>query len=266
MILISLMIPRDKCIILSREEEQYLIHQYQLKKTETISNKLLLSHYKMIIHTAMKFQKYKIPLDDLIQEGCIGFYIALNKFSPEKNVKLSTYSLYWIKAKIILYIYKNYFVCNLNRSPANQLLFFKLKRLKNQYIPLESNSLAQDEIFESISKELNIDKEKIICINNLLDNHHPVSENIAMQHSIELSPEEKIINKDKLKKCLNKINELKLSKPEKTILNERLLTESNHSFKEIGKKLNLTGERIRQINNNLIEKLKKNEIKELLLS
>jgi len=256
---------RFDCKILSPEEEEETLIEYYQTKNKKLAEKLLLSNYKLIVQTAMKFQNYGLPLEDLIQEGCVGFSLALEKFDINRKLRLNTYALYWIKAYIMFYIYKNFFICRYNSTPTNVKLFYKFRKLKQEFSELGNFDISNDEVLEKISKHLNIGKEHVEQINNLLMNKE--SSNIDSKKSLidpENSPEEKLIEKNKYEYIMKKFQDLKLNDTKKTVFMKYFINPKQETFETLGKELNLSKTKTRQIYNNIVKQISKINHKENL--
>lgn len=244
-----------------KENENNLIKQYQKTKDSKIANDLFLANYKFIVKIAKSFQNYGLPIDDLIQEGSAGFIVSLNKFDSSKANSLRTYSFFWIKAYIINYILKNFSNGTYSITLKNNKMFFKINKLKNKFRNEEINGfyLTEQEILEKVSKELNIEQENVEAVDLLINNSFLSDSYLTKLDSGELSVESKVIEKDFLTKLTKKIEQSNLNKNEKILFYDKILSNEEKTFVEIGKKINLTPGRIQQINVETINKISNNK-------
>lgn len=91
------MIQVSKFPLLSRDEEKQLAIQYKKTKEKKYKDKLINSNLRLVVSIAKNYTHLGLSLPDLIQEGNTGLIIAIEKFDPYKNIKLSTYATWWIK-------------------------------------------------------------------------------------------------------------------------------------------------------------------------
>ena len=80
----------------------------------------------------MRFRNYGLPVADLIQEGCIGLLQAAGRFEPEREVRFSTYAIWWIRAAMQDYVLRNWSIVRTGTTAAQKSLFFNLRRLRNK--------------------------------------------------------------------------------------------------------------------------------------
>ena len=80
----------------------------------------------------MRFRNYGLPVADLIQEGCIGLLQAAGRFEPEREVRFSTYAIWWIRAAMQDYVLRNWSIVRTGTTAAQKSLFFNFRRLRNK--------------------------------------------------------------------------------------------------------------------------------------
>jgi RNA polymerase sigma-32 factor len=225
--------------------------------------KLINCNLRLVIKIASGFHKYWMNnLMDLIQEGNIGLMHALEKFDPEKGVKLSYYASFWIKAYILKFIMRNWKLVKIGTTQAQRKLFYNLKREKEKLVALgfePSSDLLAEAIGVSPAEVEEMD-QRLGGWDLSLDN--PLKSGSNERHidflpSIDPSCIEilaEVGEKELLHKYLDEFRD-GLSKKEISILNLRLLAESPLTLDEIGKIHEISRERIRQIEERLTEKL-----------
>jgi RNA polymerase sigma-32 factor len=111
---------------------------------------LVMAHLRYVVKVSKKYLGYGLPLADLIQEGTVGLMKAVRKFDPDKNVRLVTFALHWIKAEIHEFILKNWRIVKIATTKAQRKLFFKLRSSKKSF-----NWLNRQEI-QQIASDLNV--------------------------------------------------------------------------------------------------------------
>tara|TARA_B100001057_G_scaffold487829_1_gene571165 strand:- start:766 stop:1632 length:867 start_codon:yes stop_codon:yes gene_type:complete len=257
-----------KASILEKEEEFQLINDWRDNKTPKSLQKILHSYLRLAVSYARKYSSYGLPLDDLIHEGVLGIMHALEKFDTSKDFRLSTYASWWIRASIQDYILKNWSVVRTGSTASQKALFFNLKKIKQQINDVSREFMGQDEI-NKVSKMLNVKSIEIqnmesrltggdLHLNQKVDNE---TENDLMSLLADerQNPEEtfeefndKTIKKNYINKALDLLNER-----EKTIIRQRKFREKSITLDELGQKLKISKERVRQIETKALEKLKK---------
>ena len=115
-----------KTPLLSKEEEVVLFKKLNSSDDLEAARKLVLAHLRFVVHVAKTYKGYGLPLLDLIQEGNIGLMKAVKRFDPDKNVRLLSFAIYWIRAEIHEFVIKNWRMVKVATTKAQRKLFFKL--------------------------------------------------------------------------------------------------------------------------------------------
>ena len=252
----------QKYRLLTKEEEQELFKRIREEDDEQARQLLILSNLRLVISTAKKLLGNGLPLIDLISEGNIGLIKAINKFDYDKGHRFSTYAVWWIKQSIKKAI--------INTGRDIRIPSYKYEQLTkvNKVITEYTNRHGEAPSIEYIAKEIELKENKVILLLNefqdVISLNETIGDNIYLEDVIgeDASVEEEMIKEDQLiemRELLEKI----LSDREKKILELRygLYDNKIHTLKEIGEILNITRERVRQIEKKAIIKLK-NHFKE----
>jgi len=250
---------------LTSEEEMEL--GMRLKKSNDLeaAKRLILSHLKLVVKVAKGYSGYGLPQSDLVQEGNIGLMKAVKRFDPERGVRLVSFAIYWIKAEIQEYIVKNWRLVKTATTKAQRKLFFNLRSMKKTLQPLKS-----DEI-NSIAKELNVKPEDVREMeyrfngNEIsLDYGSEESEDdvfrpIAYLKDETPEPSEQMEIDQSEGNSLSSLSKAlsSLDKRSRLILEERWLKDKDAStLHELADKLGVSAERIRQIEQAAMKKIK----------
>ncbi|MBM3360546.1 MAG: RNA polymerase sigma factor RpoH [Betaproteobacteria bacterium] len=250
---------------LTAEEEMEL--GMRLKKSNDLeaAKRLILSHLKLVVKVAKGYSGYGLPQSDLVQEGNIGLMKAVKRFDPERGVRLVSFAIYWIKAEIQEYIVKNWRLVKTATTKAQRKLFFNLRSMKKTLQPLKS-----DEI-NSIAKELNVKPEDVREMeyrfngNEIsLDYGSEESEDdvfrpIAYLKDETPEPSEQMEIDQSEGNSLSSLSKAlsSLDKRSRLILEERWLKDKDAStLHELADKLGVSAERIRQIEQAAMKKIK----------
>ncbi len=112
---------------LTRSEERELFRRLR-GGDGAAAAKLVTSHLRFVIHIAKRYRRDGLPLADLIQEGTVGLLEAVKRFNPERDVQLSTYAMWWIRAAIQDYVVRSRSLVKIGTTAAQKSLFFNLRR------------------------------------------------------------------------------------------------------------------------------------------
>ena len=114
--------------LLTREEEVDLA-QRSLAGDRAALARLISAHRRFVVKIARKYRNYGLPMNDLVQEGTIGFIQAVNRFDPSRDVRLNTYAKWWIRASIQDHVIRSWSLVRVGTTAAQKALFFKLRRM-----------------------------------------------------------------------------------------------------------------------------------------
>ena len=254
--------------ILNEKEEYMLAKRWQTKGDSKAARKLITSHLRLVAKIAFGYRGYKLPIEDLISEGNVGLMKAVKKFDPERGFRLSTYSMWWIRASINEFILNSWSLVKLGTTAAQKKLFFNLQKLKNQMNQIEKGELPND-IVKTIAKKLDVNEKDVVEMNRRLSGpekslNTPISdedktEAMDMLKSNEDTQEKKLGQLDekrKRKELLIKALE-NLDNREKDIFVKRCLNDPTSTLEKLSKLYKVSRERIRQIEVRAFEKVKK---------
>ncbi len=224
-------------------------------------DKMIRSNLRLVINIAKKYIHLGIPLMDLIEEGNVGLMKAVEKFNPKKGFRFSTYAAWWIKQSITrsvfdqsrtvrIPVYVNELLTKYKKT--NERLMGKLKRIptdaeiaKSMRVSIDKITKVRSYVTKTSSLDAPIDEDGNSEIMDLVEDKSSAN------------PEQELNNfftKERLRGLLGNINER-----EHEILDLRFgLTDGRiRTLAEVSKKLGVSRERIRQIEENALKKLKK---------
>jgi len=151
--------------VLTAEEEFSLATRLQRDNDLDAAKGLILSHLRLVVSIARKYSGYGLPQADLIQEGNIGLMKAVRRFDPERGVRLVSFAMHWIKAEIHEFILRNWRLVKVATTKAQRKLFFNLRSMKTH-----GGSLHPDEVAE-IARELKVKPEEVVEMEGRLSGH-----------------------------------------------------------------------------------------------
>ena len=251
--------------ILSKEEEMQLAEDYYYNGNLDSARKLVLAHLRFVVHVAKSYSGYGLSEADLIQEGNIGLMKAVKRFNPEVGVRLVSFAVYWIKAEIHEYVLKNWKIVKIATTKAQRKLFFNL-RSKTKKL----GWLSEEEI-QVISKDLGVTPAEVSEMEKRLSGldipFDPSSEDNDDKASyspsnyledkganpLEIVQDEdmSLINKESLHQALRK-----LDPRSREIINDRWLSNEKLTLHELADKYKISAERVRQIEQSAMEKVR----------
>lgn len=251
-----------KIKLLKAQEEKELGQQIKENKCNMAKRKLIQANLRLVVSIAKKYVGQGVLFMDLVQEGSIGLIRAAEKFDYSKNFKFSTYATWWIKQSIIRAIANN---AKSIRIPVH--MADKIRRYKKIFAAL-SSELGREPNDQELADRLNISLNKLKRIKQSII-LEPVSLETAVTDDLCLgdyiedkscnSPEEQAKG-DFLKEGIPKIFE-NLTDREKEVISFRFGINSTEpmTLAELGSKMGYSKERIRQIEEGAIKKLRRIE-------
>ncbi len=248
--------------ILSPEEEYSLAIELYDNGDLSAARKLVLAHMRFVAFIAHGYKGYGLEQADLIQEGTIGLMKAVKRFNPYKKVRLSSFAVYWIRAEIHEYIFKNWKIVKIATTKAQRKLFFKLKQAKAHIY----TSLTNDQA-EKIANDLGVRKQDVIEMESRLqlndvafeihddeDSYTPeqyLADQNQTPEQLLLSDRSREDQQNKLYQALSSLDERSID-----ILQSRYLKEEKATLHTLADKYGVSAERVRQLENKAIKKLK----------
>ena len=252
--------------VLTEEEEQQLIMNFQQKGDLASAQKLITSHLRLAAKIALTYRRYGLPMSDVISEANLGLMQAVKKFDMNKKVRLATYAIWWIKAAINDYILRSWSLVKIGTVAAQKKLFYNLSRIKAR-LGLYENKELEPKVVKQIAHELMVDERDVTEMNRRIagDSSLNVSvgddedgrEKLDMVVDSRENIEAKLANREEqrykakiLSECMQELNER-----EQYIIKNRMLTDNPSTLDDIGAYFHISRERVRQIEKKAFEKL-----------
>ena len=200
---------------LTTEEEVALGRNLQSTNDLESAKKLIMHNLRYVIYIAKSYSGYGLNLNDLVQEGNIGLMKAVKKYDPDKNLKLITFAVYWIKSEIHEFVIKNWKIVKVATTKSQRKLFFNLRSKKSTLSTLSNNEAI------SIAQDLGVPLKDVIEMEKRMNNHDLAIENNDDENtspslfltSGELEPDQVLENEQKnslntkLYEVINKLDE-----------------------------------------------------------
>ncbi len=254
---------------LDRDEERELALRWKVQRDEDALHQLAQAHMRLVIALAVRFRHYGLPIADLIQEGHVGLLEAAARFDPSREVRFSTYATWWIRAAIQDYILRNWSIVRGGTSSAQKALFFNLRRLRARLTGSGDGSAV---IFDRIAETLGVSRRDVEIMDSRLSGpdislNAPVSDGdpSAPSQRLDFLPDDRPLPDEIVGGAIDASRRAgwladalgQLSKREFDILRERRLVENTATLEALGVRLGISKERVRQIENRALEKLRR---------
>lgn len=251
--------------VLSAEEERVLAERFYYEGDLEAARQMVLAHLRFVVHIARSYSGYGLPQADLVQEGNVGLMKAIKRFNPEKGVRLVSFAVHWIKAEMHEYILRNWRIVKVATTKAQRKLFFNLRSAKKKL-----GWLTNDEV-EAVAKDLNVSVADVRHMEGRMSNadvafdagtddddedavfapaYYLEDKNADPSRQLEDENWEESTT-DNLHKAL-----MKLDERSQDILRSRWLVDNKATLQELADKYQVSAERIRQLEQNAMQKLK----------
>lgn len=252
--------------VLSREEEYELAMKYKNDGDLDAARKLVSSNLKFVVKVANEYKNYGLNTMDIIQEGNIGLMHAVKGFDPTKGYRIISYAVWWIRAYIQNYIIRSWSLVKVGTTQAQRKLFYKLRSTKNQ-MELGDGNLSEEE-YKELADKLNVSDAAVIEMDKRMGSKDlsldaEIKSDNDMSHMDFLADDdinqEDIITKAEEDQRVKSgmIEALKVLKDrERFIIENRILSDKPLTLEELGTKYNISRERVRQIENAALKKMK----------
>jgi RNA polymerase sigma-32 factor len=254
---------------LERDEEHDLAVRWREARDQAALHRLTQAHMRLVIAIAARFRNFGLPMGDLVQEGHVGLLEAAARFEPAREVRFSTYATWWIRASIQDYILRNWSIVRGGTSSAQKALFFNLRRLRAR-LAQSADQRPRQLIYAEIATAIGVSRSDVEVMDSRLSGpdmslNAPLheSEGGASDRQDFLVdggslPDETVretIDGERrltwLRSALNVLNERELR-----IVEERRLRDDGATLEALGESLGISKERVRQIENRALEKLR----------
>ena len=252
--------------LLKPDEEYRLARRVREHNDSEAAFQLISSHLRLVVKIAMDFQRrWMQNVLDLIQEGNVGLMRAIYKFDPDKGIKFSYYAAFWIRAYILKFIMDNWRMVKIGTTQTQRKLFYNLNRERQKLISEgfdPSAAMLSSRLGVSEAQVLEME-QRLVAADLSLDAKVGDDSNAATRMdflpALGPGPEENLVAKQLVSLMRDSIEQIKpkLSDKEAYILEKRWQSDEPVTLQEIGERYNITRERVRQLEERLMLKLKR---------
>ncbi|MFA5623525.1 MAG: sigma-70 family RNA polymerase sigma factor [Bradymonadales bacterium] len=250
--------------VLTREEEYALTRAAQ-SGDEISKKRLINANLRLVVKIARDYQSQNAQLLDLIQEGNVGLLFAVEKFDVSKNIRLSTYAQFWIRAYILKFLMDNHRLVKIGATQNQRKLFYNLHKEEQKF-----RQAGKTPTTAALAQSLGVRENEITEMQQRLGNHElslfaPIggedSDNCVIDSiaSHDDSAEELIDQQfaaNRIKASLEEF-EQKLTGRDSQIWQLRMNSESPLTLQELGNVFSISRERARQLESRILKRLEK---------
>lgn len=259
--------------LLSREDELVLARRWREHGDTEALHGLIDAYTRLVVRPAMHYRRYGAPLSELVQEGVVGLLMAAQRFQPDRETRFSTYATWWVRAAMQDYILRNWSLVRTGTTAAQKTLFFNFRRLRAR-IGEPHDSRLTTAARRCIADELKVaigDVEAMeirLAANDQslnapagLDGEEEWQDNLADPAP---NPEVRVAaardGETRSRWLAAALDELDAR--ERRIIDERRLSDDTVTLKALSRKLGISKERVRQIEQGAMKKIRLSVIRQ----
>jgi len=257
--------------LLDAETELKLARAWRDDGDEQALHRLVNAYMRLAISMAAKYRRYGAPMNDLTQEASVGLMKAADKFDPDRGVRFSTYAVWWIKASIQDYVMRNWSLVRTGSTSSQKSLFFNMRRVRAKIeaeLSQEGETPTSVEIQREIAEELGVPLRDVEMMEaRLSGSDFSLNAQQAGEEGREWvetledeapQPQEAVSLSRDLGRARVWLREAfdALTDRERMIIVARKLSDTPETLESLGTKLNLSKERVRQLEAQALRKMR----------
>ena len=235
--------------MLSAEQQIQLAKRYVKSRDPKLEAELVRSLLRLAASMANRYHR---DHEDLYQEGCLGVIEGVRHFDPQRGVRLSTYAAWWIRAYQLRWLIANHRLVRIGKTARQRRFFFQARAAQRRL-----SAAGLDDSPAAVARQLGVDAEQLAADlqsiyarqvpleDSFMDGHAPVDEQLASAEAQRVLTEE-----------LGSFLET-LAPRDRLIFRSRWLKDSPTPLRELGKKLGVSRERVRQLEQRLLKRMRK---------
>jgi RNA polymerase sigma-32 factor len=249
---------------LSRAEEVELSRRAMAGDAHAAS-RLIVSHLRFVLHLARRYGRYGHPISELLQEGTVGLMEAVKRFNPDRDVQLSSYAGWWIRAAMQDYVIRSRSLVRIGTTAAQKSMFFTLRRRLNlladgDWLSEDFTAALASRFNTSVAEVTNLAR-RISQTDQSLDGTSGTEDGTSLLDRLAdggPSPEDHVVaaGESRLRRACFAAGLSELPPRERFIIGRRFFAEPKPSRAALGAELGLSKERVRQLEVRALERLR----------
>jgi RNA polymerase sigma-32 factor len=254
--------------LLEAGHERELAERWRDKHDERALHELITAYLRLVVAMAARFRHYGLPMSDLVQEGNVGLMQAAMRFEPQREVRFSTYASWWVRSAMQDFVLRNWSIVRTGTTSAQKSLFFNLRRLRARIDDVGDGAMPHD-VRVRIARALHVGERDVEAMAARLSApdrslNAPLTEegdgewqDLLADDRAGPEAEATASHDDLARTSLVESALCELNDRERLIIRERKLEDETVTLEELGERLGISKERVRQIEGNALEKLKR---------
>lgn len=254
--------------LLTRDREEQLARRWALDKDESALHELIEAHARLVVSQASSYRGYGLAMSDLLQEGNLGLMQAAARFDHTREVRFSTYAVWWIRAAVQDFVLRNWSMVRLGTTTQEKALFFNLRRLRAK-IAKHDGEQSETGTRQQIADRLRVQLKQVETMESRLSGpdqsaNAPIGEDGGSEWQDLLvddgpSPEDRIQrnNDNAVRSRWLNAALTRLPARDQHIIRERHLKEESMTLADLGAELGISKERVRQIEHRALAELRR---------
>jgi RNA polymerase sigma-32 factor len=256
--------------LLTVEEERRLARQFRDEGNKRAGHRLVEANLRFVVKVAFEYRSYGLRMADLIQEGNIGLMKAVQKFDPDKEIRLISYAVWWIRAYIQNHILKSWSLVKIGTTQAQRKLFFSLARTRHEIERITPGAGLADEGLDValVAKKLRVRPSDVVEMTQRMEGRDlsldaPVADGTSTH--LEFTPsdgdpqDEELARHEEEHLLGRRVSEAmaRLDPRERHIVEARIMGEGKETLRDLGHHFGFSRERARQLEIRALEKLRR---------
>ena len=253
--------------LLAREEERRLALEYVKTGDARLAGRLVTANLRLVVKIALEYRSARRNLLDLVQEGNVGLLHAVQKYDPNRGVKLATYAAWWIRAYILKFILSNARLVKLGTTQAQRRLFFGLRRERARLEGRDGKAVGARQLAAafSVSEQEVVEMERRMsgCDTSLDSPTRDDDDERTRGASLSAEPAQRPDAQSEARELSDvlgrelRVFQRTLTGRDAEIFSGRLVAEDPTTLAEIAERFGVSRERVRQIEERLKMRLRR---------
>ena len=237
----------------------------KIKKGDQLAlERLVKANLRFVVSVAKQYQNQGLSFPDLVNEGNLGLIRAANRFDETRGFKFISYAVWWIRAYIQNYIMRSWSLVKIGTTQMQKKLFFKLAQTRNALL----NQTGSEDLGD-IARELDVSEKVVAEMSQRMGRRdtsldveltegegytllHTLPDKTDNQEALLIADEERKLNREKTAAALSILNPR-----ERHVIKQRILADPPFTLQDIADEYGVSRERIRQLEHNALQKLRK---------